>query len=185
MTSLHVLPRPRRPPSMTRLFVRHASVVRVSVRSPHHALLLLRCCCMLAEDLLHLCVRCHVLVNASVDASCLAHAQLRLLVHCHTLAIALLGHPADARRETVMSARHTVLGSGRAHLLNMSVMASSSFCCAACMATLSFAFACQTLATPGLRRRGRVGFTRKTGGQRSGGRNRNPGKRQWLESCAS
>ena len=119
------------------------ATVRVATYGPRllHACLLLRRLRLLSEDLLHLSMSRHVLVHAPVHAGSLANAQVRLLEQRDALAEALLRHPAatqgcgsangrDIRTHGYRAARLGV----STHLLNISVIASSSCCCAACMA---------------------------------------------------
>ena len=104
--------------------------------------LLLRGGCVFAQDLLHLRVRCHVLVHAAVHTRGLANAQLWLLVKSDALAEALLSHPADTPGGRFGLGERAAGGAreakAAAHLLNMSVIASSSLCCAACMAVATW-----------------------------------------------
>lgn len=96
---------------------------------------------LLSEDLLHLSMSRHVLVHAPVHAGSFANAQVRLLEQRDALAEALLRHPAatqgcgsaNGRESRTHSSRAARLGVST-HLLNISVIASSSCCCAACMA---------------------------------------------------
>ena len=121
-----------------------------TVRLPHRLLLRLCCCRMFAQYFLHLRVGGHVLVHAAVDTRGLTNAELGLFVHGDTLAKALLRHPVRASRQrgsggvggvggvggwwAVLCAWGRQKGRGiklsqscGTYLLNMSVIASSSF----------------------------------------------------------
>ena len=107
-----------------------------------HARLLLRRLRLLTQDLLHLSMSRHVLMHAPVHAGSLADAQVRLLEQRDALAEALLRHPAATQGPRLSAVAAVWLGVSAVaaarlgvgtHLLNMSVIASSSCCCAACI----------------------------------------------------